>query len=46
MLFMWTRLLREQGAIAAGGHRCKRRATTTASRDLQDRVQERTAAII
>ena len=44
MPFMWTRLLREESATAAGGHRYKRRATTTAPRDLQDRVQEHTSS--
>ena len=44
MPFMWTRLLRKESATAAGGHRYKRRATTTAPRDLQDRVQEHTSS--
>ena len=44
MLFMWTRLLRKHSATAAGWHRYKRRSTTTAPRDLQDRVQEHTSS--
>ena len=44
MLFMWTRRLRKQSATAAGWHRYKRRSTTTAPRDLQDRVQEHTSS--
>ena len=44
MLFMWTQLLRKHSAIAAGWHRYKRRSTTTAPRDLQDRVQEHTSS--
>ena len=43
-MLLWTRLLRKQSATAAGWHRYKRRSTTTAPRDLQDRVQEQTSS--